>query len=215
VPPGSRVLDLGCGPGLVAKELLARGCTVVGLDRLPPPAGHVSEFVQWDLDDLDLPVDVDAFDVILMLDIIEHLKAPERFVDMLRQRSRQARPRIVITTGNVTFLLPRLMFALGQFNYHTAGILDFTHTRLFTFYSMRRMLEESGYEILVERGIPAPYAKALDGELGRRLVAWNERALAVRPSVLAYQMYFEVRPLPTVETLLDAAVVHSERRGGR
>jgi demethylmenaquinone methyltransferase / 2-methoxy-6-polyprenyl-1,4-benzoquinol methylase len=35
VPPGSHVLDVATGTGAVAKELLARGCTVVGLDQSP------------------------------------------------------------------------------------------------------------------------------------------------------------------------------------
>ncbi|MET0929259.1 MAG: methyltransferase domain-containing protein, partial [Aeromicrobium sp.] len=34
-PPGSRILDAGCGPGRVGAELQARGHTVVGVDVDP------------------------------------------------------------------------------------------------------------------------------------------------------------------------------------
>ena len=41
--------------------------------------------------------------------------------------------------------LPRTRAMLfGQFNYGKRGILDMTHTRLFTFRSFRRLLEEAG-----------------------------------------------------------------------
>ena len=35
IPPGAHVLDVATGTGAVANELLARGCTVVGVDQSP------------------------------------------------------------------------------------------------------------------------------------------------------------------------------------
>ena len=68
-----------------------------------------------------------------MLDIIEHLVAPEDFIDGLRKQF-DFKPRtLIITTPNIAFIVQRIMLALGQFNYGKAGILDRTHIRLFTF----------------------------------------------------------------------------------
>lgn len=33
--PGERILDLGCGDGVIAAELMRQGCTVVGIDAAP------------------------------------------------------------------------------------------------------------------------------------------------------------------------------------
>ena len=75
-----------------------------------------------------------------MLDIIEHLKRPEEFMDELRFATGCKRPEVIITTANIGFFATRLMLFFGQFNYGKKGILDATHTRLFTFRSLRELL---------------------------------------------------------------------------
>ena len=35
IPPGARLLELGCGPGRLTRVLLARGCAVVAVDNSP------------------------------------------------------------------------------------------------------------------------------------------------------------------------------------
>jgi len=60
-PPGSRILDAGCGPGRVGAVLHARGHQVVGVDADPEliaAAGEDHPGPQWvvaDLTELDLP----------------------------------------------------------------------------------------------------------------------------------------------------------------
>ena len=47
--------------------------------------------------------------------------------------------KLVVSTGNVAFIVVRLMVLVGQFNYGRRGILDLTHARLFTFGTFRRL----------------------------------------------------------------------------
>src|SRR5438046_5373491 len=119
------------------------------------------QFIHRDLDRNEFPVNVSQFDQIFMLDIIEHLKRPEEFMDELRFATNCKRPEIILTTANIGFFATRLMLLLGQFNYGKKGILDITHTRIFTFRSMRELLRQSGYKILEMRGVPAPFPVAL------------------------------------------------------
>jgi hypothetical protein len=196
----------------VARELQGKGCTVVGLDLREPDPANMTRFIRWDLNADTIPEEVFEYEYILLLDIIEHLENPERFVDMLRRGAKTSRPTVILTTANVTFLVPRLMFLAGQFNYGKRGILDMTHTRLFTFYTMKDLLEQSGYEIVETRGIPAPFPKALgDGSVARALLRVNEALIRASRPVFSYQMYFAARPLPTVDNLLDVSIGHSER----
>jgi 2-polyprenyl-3-methyl-5-hydroxy-6-metoxy-1,4-benzoquinol methylase len=126
VPPGARVLDIGAGPGGMARELRKQGCEVAVVDRHAPavPSLDVKVVVQ----DIDEPpkFDVHGHDTLLLLDVIEHLKDPEQFLERLRKQFDNTPKKLVLSTPNVAFIVQRLMLLAGQFNYGKAGILDLT-----------------------------------------------------------------------------------------
>ena len=221
--PGGEILDVGCGQGLVA-QLLARekGCLVTGIDRLPPEENATPgmtgdntvtpapSFIRWNLDAPEFPVDVSRFDQILMLDIIEHLHDPEAFMEELRHAARCRRPEVVLTTANIGFLVTRLMLLCGQFNYGRVGILDRTHTRLFTFRSLRDLLDQCGYAVMETRGVPAPFPKALgDHWFSRALLAVNCGLIRLCPGLFSYQIFVRMQAVPAVDHLLRETIFSS------
>ncbi|HYR59304.1 MAG TPA: bifunctional glycosyltransferase/class I SAM-dependent methyltransferase [Chthoniobacteraceae bacterium] len=212
VKPGARVLDIGCGQGYVAAELAKRAGEVTGIDQYVPaaaPAANV-QLTRWDLDVHDFPVPVSSFDQIFMLDIIEHLHDPEAFMETLRSATGRKRPEIVLTTANIGFAITRFALFLGEFNYGRKGILDRTHTRLFTFRSLNELFAQTGYKVLEERGIPAPFPKAVgDNALGRFLVAMNNVLIKLRPGLFSYQIFIRAQALPTVPALLTETIDRS------
>jgi SAM-dependent methyltransferase len=217
IEPASRVLDLGCAGGALAAELRERkGCYVVGVDLFPlAPGVELDEFVVHDLDQPDLPVSVDDFDYVLMLDVIEHLSDPESFLERLRVAAALSPDlTLVVSTGNVAFLLTRMLLFAGQFNYGKRGILDLTHTRLFTFASFRRLVDGAGFEILEQRGMPAPIQLAFGSRpLGKALFACGKLATRLRGEIFAYQCFIVAKPRPSLAYLLsraqEASVVRS------
>jgi glycosyltransferase involved in cell wall biosynthesis len=207
--PGGHVLDVGCGRGYVAGQLVAKGCRVTGMDQYVPAASPVDglDFIEWNLDRKEFPVDVSEFDQIMMLDIIEHLQEPERFMDELRFAALCKRPQVIITTANIGFFITRLMLLAGQFNYGRKGILDATHTRLFTFRSLGELLDQAGYNVLELRGIPAPFPKAIGNNwLGRFLLRANELLIRVSKGLFAYQIFVRAEAKPTVNNLLAETI---------
>lgn len=214
VEPGARVLDLGCAGGYLADELGRRGAHVTAIDLFPLAAGvRVERYIQHDLN-FSLPVDGADYDYVLALDVIEHLKSPESFVQNLTaslQYNQDA--KVIVSTGNIGFLVIRLMLLMGQFNYGKRGILDLTHTRLFTVGSFRRLFSQAGFDVLETRGIPAPFPLALGGgALSKGLLAINRLLIRLIPSMFSYQIVLVVRPRPSLAQLLRDAVDFSQEK---
>lgn len=211
--PGAKILDMGCGRGYVADEFAKKGATVVGIDQYAPDESVRAsvQFRRWDLDAEHFPVDLSEFDQIFMLDIIEHLKDPEIFMEKIRDAAARKRSELIITTANIGFFVTRFMLLFGHFNYGRKGILDRTHTRLFTFESLHELLEQAGYRVLEMRGIPAPYPLAIGlNWISRAFLALNEMLMHVSRGLFAYQIYVRAQAQPTVPNLLAETIDSSD-----
>jgi glycosyltransferase involved in cell wall biosynthesis/2-polyprenyl-3-methyl-5-hydroxy-6-metoxy-1,4-benzoquinol methylase len=215
VPAGSTVLDIGCASGYVSRALSDKRCRVTGIDRFPAARDlPLERFIQHDLDQNDFPVDVARFQYVLLLDVIEHLHSPEVFIESLcKYRKASEDTTFIVSTGNIAFIITRLMLLLGFFNYGSRGILDITHTRLFTFATLESLFRQAGYQIDEVKGVPAPFALALgDGAIARFLLGLNKALIHLSKSLFSYQIFMVVRPLPSLEWLLERAAVKSKAR---
>ena len=216
VKPGARLLDIGCGRGYVAEIMAEKAAHVTGLDQYSPDKSTKPnvDYRKWDIEAEPVPVDISDYDQVFMLDIIEHLKDPEVFMEMLGEKAGHKRPEIVLTTANIAFFVTRFMLLLGQFNYGRKGILDRTHTRLFTRNSLRELFEQTGYNVIEMRGIPAPFPKVIgNGVLGKIVMAINTFLCRIPflRSLFTYQLYVRAQPRPTVPALLSKTIEASEK----
>ncbi len=213
---GARVIDLGCAGGYVGAALRQRrGCHVTGVDRYPLASGvELDAFIRHDLNDGLPRVDFRQYDYVLILDVIEHLSSPEAFVEQLRDALTLApTTTLLVSTANIGFFVNRLMLMLGQFNYGKRGILDLTHSRLFTFGSFRRLFEQGGFRVRTMQGIPGPFVLVFGaGLVGRIVMALNRGLMWIARGLFSYQMFFVVEPQPSLEYLLQSAQDHSEIR---
>ena len=215
VEPGSRVVDLGCAGGWMGAELRAAGCEVVGVDLAPLAEGvELDEFHRHDLNEGLPAIDFANVDYVLLLDVIEHLQNPERFLEELYAAlSLNPRAQVIVSTGNIGFGITRLLLLGGQFNYGKRGILDLTHTRLFTFSTLRRLLDGAGFRILELRGVPAPFPLALgDSRAASALLSVNRLGNRFWKRFFAYQIFGIAESRPSLDLLLRDASVHSAVR---
>lgn len=91
LPAGSRVLDVGCGDGLISAVLQSKRCdiTVQGTDVLPRTHTHIPVQI---FDGRRLPFDNASFDVVLFSDVLHHTEDP---LILLREASRVARRLLI------------------------------------------------------------------------------------------------------------------------
>jgi SAM-dependent methyltransferase len=86
VRPG-RMLDVGCGHGLLMAEALERGWDTVGLELSHSAIQHARRLGLSVLEQTieDAPFAAASFDAIVAVDLIEHLSAPREFVAHCRE----------------------------------------------------------------------------------------------------------------------------------
>jgi glycosyltransferase involved in cell wall biosynthesis len=211
----SRVLDLGSGTGAVGAALREfKDCTVVGCDfERGALTMNYNRFFLADLNKGIPSFPGERFDYILALDIIEHLSSPEDFLDQLRALAAQTGARVILSTANIGFIVMRLSLLLGRFEYGKRGILDLTHTRLFTMKTLRRAMTAAGFDIKTEEGVvvPVPFVFG-DSRLSRALLLINRFLVRVRPTLFGFQLLVTSTARPTLQTLLQAATTSADQK---
>jgi hypothetical protein len=162
----------------------------------------------------DWPAAVGAkrFNTVFVLDLLEHIKSPERTAEQIFSIMAPG-GKLYASTGNVSFWVIRGIHLLGHFNYGRRGILDLTHTRLFTVSSFERLLRNAGFRIDKTSCFGPPLADLLGG--GSRLLTFADR-LCYRlarlwKGIFGYQIFIEATRPDSVETLMEKTF-HDQRK---
>ena len=195
VPPGARVLDVGCSTGYLAALLVARGHEVVGVELDAEAAAAARRRGGFDViagsaSDAATLAEVDgAFDAILCGDVLEHLAAPEIALSLLRERIAPGGV-LVASLPNAVHWTARRAIARGRFPQDEHGLFDRTHLRFFTRSSARELLERAGLDVIDEHAVGAP----LPLEAHLRLPAgWRAAAARRWPDLFALQVVLTAR----------------------
>jgi O-antigen biosynthesis protein len=174
IAPGSHVLDLGCGPGVLGEYLTReRGCVVDGVEVNPEAASLAQrsyrKVVVEDLESYDFESLGDAtYDYIVCADVLEHLHDPTVVARRLSDR--------LAKNGRILASIPNLAHA-GLI----AGLMNGefrcrrTHGRFFTRRSLVEWLSELGLSVVALDTVRVELA---DSEFAR------ERMEGFAPAVL-------------------------------
>uniref|UniRef100_UPI0028A18B45 glycosyltransferase n=1 Tax=Candidatus Igneacidithiobacillus taiwanensis TaxID=1945924 RepID=UPI0028A18B45 len=151
VPPGSTVLDVGCGVGRLGQFLaIDRGCAVDGINANRMELDLAGPFYrllwEWNLERHHLPRSLlkQRYDIIVCADVLEHLRDPGRLLQLL-QTVLQPTGKILISIPNIGHIGIILELLGGDFHYRHEGLLDETHLRFFTRQSFLRFLKDYGF----------------------------------------------------------------------
>jgi SAM-dependent methyltransferase len=154
-----RILDVGCGSGATTAWLktLYPGAYTIGLEGNPAVASILERNVdEAHIVDLNQPIpDIGAPDLILFLDILEHLVHPEQLLaQVVALMAEDA--TVIISLPNIAHLrVAARLFFLGRFDYQDAGILDRTHLRFYYKKSIFALVDSAGLRVrsVVRNGI--------------------------------------------------------------
>lgn len=151
-----RALEVGCAAGATLDWLRRSGkvAHTTGIELMPDAAAvarqRVDHVLQGPVETQLDALEGERFDLVLCLDVLEHLVDPWEVMQRLR---RQVTPggAIIVSLPNVRnhrVVLPLLL--RGSFEYEEAGIMDRTHLRFFSHQGAISLLEQAGFHVTAE-----------------------------------------------------------------
>jgi len=157
---GKRVLDVGCGAGLLCEPLARMGGAVVGLDAAAENIAAAGEHAAGQGLDIDyrhqgienLPErDKGGFDLVTSLEVVEHVDDPAAFVQGLSDALSQD-GLMVLSTPNKTALSKLMLVDLAEMSGQIPrGTHD--HDKFFTPDALQGLLEAAGLRVIDISGI--------------------------------------------------------------
>jgi len=179
-----RVLELGCGGGGTMQWLRAARPVerAVGLELDPSAAARARQVFdavrEVDLNQQRPDLGDERFDLVLALDVLEHLVDPWSTLRWVRETLVPG-GTLIVSLPNVAHYSVVLPLALkGAWDYADEGLLDRTHLRFFNRATARALVEQAGF-VVTRTGttsiIPDPIARL--GLEGARWRWYNKRLM--------------------------------------
>jgi 2-polyprenyl-3-methyl-5-hydroxy-6-metoxy-1,4-benzoquinol methylase len=173
----SRCLEIGCGAGSTLSWVKEKfGAETVGVELNEGAAqlarNVADQIIVGNIETMEL--DLAPCDLILCLDLLEHLVDPWSAVERL---SKVLLPGgyIIASIPNVQHFTVSLNLLRGRWRYTRQGLLDSTHLRFFTYATVRDLFERAGLNVQIEHRISGKsrFANALTGGLLRDFFAYH------------------------------------------
>ncbi|MCJ7653805.1 MAG: methyltransferase domain-containing protein [Dehalococcoidia bacterium] len=141
-----RILDAGCGEGVLLEEFKAQGFKIEGLDL-----NYESEYVRLG-SILDMPYEDGTFDAVLLLDVFEHIGYADQPVALAEIH------RVLRKGGKLITSIPNLAHWNSRFSMAFFGRLDRTdietnHVGERPFAENRRLIQQTGFQIEQVKGV--------------------------------------------------------------
>jgi 2-polyprenyl-3-methyl-5-hydroxy-6-metoxy-1,4-benzoquinol methylase len=146
-----RVLEIGCGQGdtlVWLKDSQANCQWIGGVELFPESAKIAQQRLDWfcvgNIEGMDLPIEKASLDLILCLDVLEHLVDPWNVVARLDALLKPG-GAIVVSIPNIRYFKASLgLVVFGNWRYEQEGTLDRTHLRFFTKKTAIELMQSSG-----------------------------------------------------------------------
>jgi glycosyltransferase involved in cell wall biosynthesis len=199
-----RILEISSGAGYLGEKLKDDNIWLAGIDLFCPQNEYYNQFFCENIEQFDWnKLDGDHFDMVCLMDILEHLKEPESILLELRRNPKFENAVFVISVPNVAFFSIRIGLLFGSFNYADRGILDISHKRLFTHSSFSTMLKECGFKISKTIPIPPPFKLLSQGFISSILAIIFNLLNKVLPGLFAFQIIKIAVPIPVSTNIIN------------
>ena len=163
IKPNSVVLEFGPATGRLTKYLKNElKCSVyiveIDKDAFKKSIEFAEDGINGDIENyewLEYYKDI-KFNYIIYADVLEHLVNPQDV--LMKSKSLLAEDGIIITSiPNIAHNAVIIDLINNKFNYNKTGIMDNTHLRFFTYYSLQQLFENCNLTIIDENVVKLNY----------------------------------------------------------
>ncbi|WP_338243102.1 class I SAM-dependent methyltransferase [Aurantiacibacter hainanensis] len=147
---GKTIFELGCGNGSNAAYLTSKGFSIVGVD--PSESGIAiaqANFPECRLElgstDDDLGERYGQFDVVLSLEVIEHVYSPKRYVEVVRSLLKPGGCAIISTPYH-SYLKNLTLAVTGKMDDHFTALWEGGHIKFWSPNTLTSLFENAGFK---------------------------------------------------------------------
>ena len=151
IKPETKILEVGCSTGYFTKILKEHyncvvDCIEIDKEATKKAEQYCNKIIVADVEELNFAdyFEKEYFDTIVLADVLEHLKQPEKVLENIREYLKDD-GFLLISIPNITHASISLSLLDGKWEYKPIGLLDETHLRFFTKESFIKLLEDKGY----------------------------------------------------------------------
>jgi 2-polyprenyl-3-methyl-5-hydroxy-6-metoxy-1,4-benzoquinol methylase len=145
-----RILDIGCGPGNLARSMKAESArlNIDGLDFSPVALDEAGKYLdnclQTDIDQSDIPAQDGIYDAVCCLETVEHVYDVDH---LLREINRvlAASGRALISVPNLAYWRYRVQLFCGILPH--PEVTDAKHLHFFTYASLKEKARAAGLDV--------------------------------------------------------------------
>ena len=150
IAPSKKILEFGCGTGRLGQRYkeLAPSASWHGVDTHAPSLEVAKERLDrvWlaDLNVANLRVFQDGYDCVVISNVLENLKQPERLLTAVRAHV-TTNARLVCSIPNMTNISVIERMLIGDLSYDANGLMDMRNLRFFSQSSAFKLFLDSGW----------------------------------------------------------------------
>jgi 2-polyprenyl-6-hydroxyphenyl methylase/3-demethylubiquinone-9 3-methyltransferase len=150
---GKKVLDIGCGGGILSEELCKHGAKVTGIDSSSKSISIAKQHAKqnnYDIKYINKSIfeitDLDIYDFVICFEMIEHINEPNDLIKKIKELSSKKSGLFLSTINRnlKSFMLAKIM-AEYVLNYVPKGTHQYA--KFITPYELSKMLEINNYKL--------------------------------------------------------------------
>ncbi|HLA55641.1 MAG TPA: class I SAM-dependent methyltransferase [Flavobacterium sp.] len=189
-----KILEVGAAYGETLFSLKQQGkaAETVGVDIFEDLKNResyktIDRMIFGNIENMELPEYKSHFDIILLLDVLEHLVDPGIVLQKLKQYMAED-GHIIVSMPNIRHFSALIkIFFKGNFKYEKSGLFDYTHMRFYCRRDIEELLTSNGFSVVKQEGSIRNY-KGMSKTKFFHLLTFG-----LMEEFFSYQYFFKIR----------------------